>query len=543
MPAAADSVSASPIESTRARAGFALLVGLILLFAAAKPILYDTLDPDLFWHLRTADQLLHDGIAPLNDRFSFASIHEPWVPYSWLAELAMRQIWRCDGLRGAVLGAAVMMAAYLGFIALAAGQMRRTAAGGSEPQTFPSRLASVCAVAFAGIVTLPYLSFRPVTLALVILAACAYLLMRDRRLAERSRAVVLIVPLTALLVNIHLLAVMAPAWIGCLTAGSWVELRRLGGNGVRTSHGDASELRRRLGRYLVLLLCTSLALLCTPMLGGVVKTFAHFGKGDALVGTIISETAPFWTGPAGKLSLALVVCCAICVSLRFRRIRLGELFWLILGCVALLRMGRFAPIFAIIAAPLFAVTLPPLSDRLLANRGLIALLACILLAGTIRIIGQLPTSHTELGTWLNRHGPSAPGYPSSAADFLAAHIKPRTGQIINEFSWGGYLGWRLGDRYRVLLDERTQLYSSDFWHATYLDGPVARARFLSTLHADAAVLPTRKSIFREHLLALGWTTAYSDDRASVLTPPLRAGEVARPARERQVSMEARDAHN
>jgi hypothetical protein len=55
--------------------------------AASKSILYDTLDPDCFWHLRVAEQLQRDGIRPLVDPMSFMSIKDPWTPYSWLAEL------------------------------------------------------------------------------------------------------------------------------------------------------------------------------------------------------------------------------------------------------------------------------------------------------------------------------------------------------------------------------------------------------------------------------------------------------------------------
>src|ERR1700710_1788715 len=86
----------------RPRTGFALLIALIALFAAAKAVVYDTLDPDCFWHLRVGEQLLRDGVGPLTDSLSFASIREPWVPYSWLAEIGMVKIWGLGGFRAAV---------------------------------------------------------------------------------------------------------------------------------------------------------------------------------------------------------------------------------------------------------------------------------------------------------------------------------------------------------------------------------------------------------------------------------------------------------
>ena len=78
--------------------GFSLLLGLILLAAAGKGVLYDTLDPDAFWHLRVAEQIQRDGVRPLVDDISFSSIRQPWTPYSWLAELTMKSIWDRGGL-------------------------------------------------------------------------------------------------------------------------------------------------------------------------------------------------------------------------------------------------------------------------------------------------------------------------------------------------------------------------------------------------------------------------------------------------------------
>src|SRR5688572_6164803 len=102
----ADSASSRAPRTPRAAygAGFgaALLVALLALAAAGKAVLYDTIDPDCFIHLLAADQLLSDGIGPLVDRQSFASVQTPWTPYSWLAELGMKAIWDAGGYRAAV---------------------------------------------------------------------------------------------------------------------------------------------------------------------------------------------------------------------------------------------------------------------------------------------------------------------------------------------------------------------------------------------------------------------------------------------------------
>jgi len=107
------------------------------------------------------------------------------------------------------------------------------------------------------------------------------------------------------------------------------------------------------------------------------------------------------------------------------------------------------------------------------------------------------------------------------SNFVAEKLTPRRHRLINEFNWGGYLEWRLGDRYQTFLDGRTQLFTPEFWRATYLGSPEEMQQFLTRTEADAAILPVARSRFHDALLALGWRSAFRDDRAEVLLPPLQ----------------------
>ena len=57
-------------------------------------------------------------------------------------------------------------------------------------------------------------------MALVLLALISWLILRDRKLGERSKAVWFAVPLTALLINLHPFAIVVPMWVGALLAGA-----------------------------------------------------------------------------------------------------------------------------------------------------------------------------------------------------------------------------------------------------------------------------------------------------------------------------------
>jgi hypothetical protein len=110
-----------------------------------------------------------------------------------------------------------------------------------------------------------------------------------------------------------------------------------------------------------------------------------------------------------------------------------------------------------------------------------------------------------------------PVYPTAAADYVDA--SPRTGRLINEFNWGGYLAWRLGDKYQVFVDGRTQLYDETFWRATYLGTDADIAAAIKQSNADVAIIPRRNSRFRAALDSLGWHSVYTDDVAEVFVAP------------------------
>jgi len=156
----ANVVYIATVAETRANAerGMWWAIGLIALLAAGKVILADTMDPDAFWHLRVADQLLTEGIKPIVDTISFASIKEPWTPYSWLGELFMHAVWQLGGHTLASLITALCSAGIVLFIARAC--RART-----------NNLVAVIICTLVGAYfTLPFISFRPVTFALLLMA-------------------------------------------------------------------------------------------------------------------------------------------------------------------------------------------------------------------------------------------------------------------------------------------------------------------------------------------------------------------------------------
>jgi hypothetical protein len=189
------------------------------------------------------------------------------------------------------------------------------------------------------------------------------------------------------------------------------------------------------------------------------------------------------------------------------------------GLILLLRMGRFSPVFVIIAAPIVAAALPEMKGAMLGKPAIRIALAFLLCVGIGRIIVGFPSRKTSIDAWLNRMGPDTPGYPCGAAAFVDQTVPPSTGRILNEFSWGGYLDWRLGPKFQTLIDGRTQCFPPPFWHDASLGSAAEIAALLQPIAADAAIVPRERGTLRAALVTMKWKRVYADDRAEVFVPP------------------------
>ncbi len=501
------------------RTTFWLLIALICVFGIQKAVV-SPLDPDLFWHLRVADQLRTEGIHPLIDHISFSSRRDPWTPYSWLAELAMKLIWNTTGYRGTIIVQALASAGVILFITLSCltltqspdtpdfGRLSSSLSlraegsrvGEGRGEANASRLMNcLLATVLAAYLIYPYLSFRPISLAIFFLSLAAWLLLRDRRHNERSRAVLFVIPITLLLANIHLVVIMIPIWISCLLVGSTIE-------------------RRLSKRYLALLIATALSCLATPLLPGMIRTAIHYQSSDVMVKSeVITEMNPIYAGVGGIITCSVLAILLIWSVRHRQRIRIGEWLWLLIAILFTLRLGRFLPIFAMIAAPIFAAALPAMSDAVLTRRFVRIALIAVLAICIAKLSWKFPRPSQSLDDFVNADDTVA--YPANAAVYVEKSITPRKHRLINEFTWGGYLGWRLGTQYQVFLDGRTQVFPADFWRRVYLSGEEPLRTALANADADVAVLPIQKSRFAKSLKELGWTQVYCDDRARVLVPP------------------------
>jgi hypothetical protein len=171
---------------------------------------------------------------------------------------------------------------------------------------------------------------------------------------------------------------------------------------------------------------------------------------------------------------------------------------------------------------LLARTLPRFNSASLALKPVWAILAIALIVTIYRVNDGLPPhgNGRDALLWINRPGVQFT-YPIEAANYVDAHVTPRTHRLINGFNFGGYLCWRLS-QYQMMADARTQLYSPEFIDRTFSSDEATTRAALVELDAqhqpDAAILPRGDQHFVPRLRELGWRVTFQDEHALVLEP-------------------------
>src|SRR5215208_4239629 len=86
----------------------------MLLFAAAA-LQCTFIDPDLWWHLRTGQDIVANVAIPHTDIYSFTKSGSEWVTHEWLSEVVVYAIYRFTGWGGLItaFSALITLAFYL----------------------------------------------------------------------------------------------------------------------------------------------------------------------------------------------------------------------------------------------------------------------------------------------------------------------------------------------------------------------------------------------------------------------------------------------
>jgi hypothetical protein len=388
--------------------------------------------------MRNAEYLLTHHQLPRQDFYSFTVAGHAWINHEWLAEVPYYLAWRAGGLWGIkTLELVLLEAIFLGLLHLA------TKVSGNVKSALVACYFSV----FLAVV-----SFGPRT----ILFGYAYLIVllvileRFRRLGHAP--LWLIPPLFCLWANTHGSWSLGLIVFGLIAAAGLVEGQW---GRVKAERWTPSQLRK----LVVTGLATVAALFVNPF--GYHLVFYPFDmafRQPLNIAHVAEWVSVDFHEPRGKVVLVLLVGLLLSALLRDCRWALAELGLMLFAMYSGLTYIRFLFFLGIVAAPLLAKILdfiPPYRpeiDKPLLN----AIFIGVMVAAMVR---YYPTkSGLEVAV--------AREYPAEMLPFLKTHALD--GPMLNDYLWGGYLGWNDRNR-KVFIDSRVDMFEYTGVFKDYLD--------------------------------------------------------------------------
>lgn len=407
----------------------AVLIGLLCsvsAFICMRGAVEAVTDPDVGWHLSTAQWILQHHAFPHVDPFSRVAGGSPWQAYSWLFDLILLKVYTWMNLRGLLVFTAAMMTLTGATVYHMLSRLQAD---------FTQRAMLTVAVMFC----LSQLSTPRPWLFTVLFFAIEMDILMHARQQGRSRELLWLPPLFALWANIHIQFVDGLLVLGIAAAEPI--LQRWWKSGIRPA--PARTL------WLIFAACVAAACL-NPYGPGIYKIAWQLGSQPGVLDTVTEMKALSFRAP-GDFVLLFLALGAAGVLFRYRRLNPFETIMLALAAVLSFRSGRDLWVMAITAGAILAVGIPVREDR--ADRekqpawaaALAGLTAVAAFAASVLL---LQVSNGKLQMLL------AERMPVQAVEV----VKDRhySGALFNTYDWGGYLIWNL--REQVSIDGRAALY-------------------------------------------------------------------------------------
>ncbi len=422
----------------------ALIVWLFLAGSSGWELLL--VDGDAGWHIRTGEYVLDTGIVPTTDLYSFSKPRGEWYAWEWLADIIYASAHRALGMKGVVLLGGVLVALFGTLL------IRYMVWKGAN-----ALLALGIGLLAFGASSLHFLA-RPHLFTLVALVGVLWIVERDRRCP--SPALWLLIPWTAVWVNLHGGFVVLFPILGLLVVGSAVEAMLSGGGPGRW---------RPVFRYSGLGLGCAAASLLNPFGIELHRHIFTYLRAGWIRDVVQEFKAPTFRSESHfQFEILMFLALLAAFSLLGRR-RVVEPLWIVLWAHLALTSARHITIFAIVAAPLVAGEATRLWASVAARvsrRSSIAVLD--------KFAADIVPGLSRASAWpvlfvvaLLLSGPAA-GWPLDfpATDFPIAMIDRHqerfpTARVFSNDEWADYLLYRFYPAQRVFFDGRSDYYGEN----------------------------------------------------------------------------------
>lgn len=401
---------------------------MLLLVAVIFAFSVDSIaEPDIWWHLRTAKDLLQFHTLTPVDKYSFTAAGMPRMNYEWLSELPYFLAFKVLGLQG-------VFTVYFTVLVLIYFGVYYRSSGADWADCKNATVSTFVAICMGGI------SIGPRTFLFGWLCMTGLLLILDR-FRNTAKGLWLLPPLFAGWINLHGswlfgMIVLAVTIASGLVEGEW--------GSVVTRRWSRQE-----SKSLLLASGISLAALFANPFGYKLVLYPFdFLFHQQVNLQYVEEWLPVnFSTTAGKLTMFMLLALLAAALFSRKKWRLDEVLLLAFALWMGLSHGRFLFFAGLIVAPIITprLDLLPPYDREMDKPWLNAI---IMTAVAAMMIFSFPTA-AKLQQQINEQ------FPVAALDFIERH--QLTGHIFNQYGWGGYMVWNTPEL-KTFIDGRADIF-------------------------------------------------------------------------------------
>jgi len=495
---------------------FVLLLGAF----AAGPLAQKLLgDAGIGWHIRTGQIILQTGTVPRVDVFSATMGGQPWYAWEWLYDILVGWFEKIAGLNAVVFVNALVIAATF---ALA---FRRMIARGT------GLIVAVVLVLLAVFASSIHFLARPHVVSWLLTVVC-FEILREFEFDTRAARLLWLPAIMLVWVNVHggflvglvLMGLYLVAAVFQAILGGSRELRAIGA-------------RRTKALAAVSVVC-GLVTFSNPYGYRLHEHIYRYLTDRFLMDHIDEFLPPNFHGAAQKCFALVILLTIAAAAISRRKVCVSELLVIAFAVYSGLYAARNIPVASLL---LVLIIGPRLSAaiRSVAGEGKLSASGGRLLAGFAGFEGRMASQDSALrghwlalaavllGMWICLHTGrlgatqvmnasfDAKRFPVQAVAWL--EHQPAQGPVFCPDSWGGYLIYRAYPNLKAVVDDRHDLYGSEYFKQ-YLK--IVRVEpgwdeALAETRADWLLLPSQSSAATLLRQVPTWGIAYSDETAII----------------------------
>ena len=412
------------------------LIGLYSYTALRMIRKFGVLDPDIWWHMATGRWMLQHHALPVNDPFSMYGATRPWLVYSWVFDLGVQTLFARFGLVGIFL---LQILVHV-LVAVALYHLVKS--------LLPDFWRALALTAVSLYAVSHIYAPRP-GMATVIFTILELGILLAVRRGESPKKLWLLPLIFVAWANIHIQFVYGLGLLGVFACEPVVMrvLQLAGDEEIRGVFARAKYFWAALGGCLLATFVNPYG----PRLYSTVIEYMHQPKSYALVMELKAMT---FRQPEHYVAAFLALCAAMAIGWRRERRPLWPMLLAVSALVAF-RSVKEIWFLSVIAACAIAdgwALLPVACERIATARE-VWRNRMFLGAGVLAVLMLAYRNNDVSNDWIAMQ--VAGSFPEASVGYIEKHHLP--GPLYNDFTWGGYLIWRL-PWLRVANDGRTNVH-------------------------------------------------------------------------------------